>query len=166
MYLNEAREQDATPDTTDKQPDADEDMPILNVLSTTAENRNERSTNNEQLNALRNTSVPSSSPTTRSRIDDGEVARHSIPETEVWEPYGTNEALRRLAGNQRPAASNIYTEAVSPASMEADRLEVQELDEEDAWYEEESLSYMGCDPTSLRVCSDAHASINFCGNWL
>ncbi|CAK7272343.1 hypothetical protein SEPCBS119000_005074 [Sporothrix epigloea] len=155
VYSHNVEGQDNVPETADKQPEADEDMPISHIQNTTTGSRDVRSTSNERLNLDHNTTVPDSNPTTRSRAGDREVNRHSIPETEIWEPYGTNEALRRLAENRRSAAANVRMGAVSPASMELDRSEAQMLDEEEAWYEEGSMSYLSCDPTSLRLIPTA-----------
>ena len=153
IYLNGIEEPENTGDAADKQSETDEDMPDSQTLAPTPEVRDNRITTNDRLNLLRTTMIPSSTnlPATY-RVDTRQVARYSIPEAEIWEPYGTQHALRRLAEMRRLAASAAYIDAVSPASMEGDRAEEQELDEEEVWYEEEeSPSYLGCDPTSLRV---------------
>ncbi|CAK7230949.1 hypothetical protein SBRCBS47491_007763 [Sporothrix bragantina] len=152
IYLNGVEEeQDNSADTADKQSDTDEDMPDSQPPATTTDIRNERIAANERLALLRNIMIPSTNLPTSFRIDNREMARYSIPEAEIWEPYGTNQAMRRLAENRRPSASAAYTEIVSPASMEGDKAEEQEMDEEEEWCEEESPSYLGCDPTSLRL---------------
>ncbi|CAK7201774.1 hypothetical protein SEUCBS139899_004489 [Sporothrix eucalyptigena] len=147
IYLNRTEEQEDAADAADKQSDTDEDMPDSHTPATTTDSQDDRSEVSNRLNLLRNIMIPRSNLPGAIRIDNREVARYSIPETEIWQPFGTNQALQRQAEIRRSAA---YSEVVSPASAEGDKTEEQEIEEEDAWLEE-SPAYVGCDPTSLRL---------------
>lgn len=150
VYLNATEEQDDPADPADKPSDTDEDMPDSHTPGTTSDSHDDRSDINDP-HSLRNM-IPRSSLPGAIRINSREVARYSIPEMEIWEPYGTSHSLRRqaeaahFADNRRSATS---ADALSQSSMDGEMVDEQDVEEEAELSEYES--YTGFDPTYSRV---------------
>ncbi|ERT01423.1 hypothetical protein HMPREF1624_02669 [Sporothrix schenckii ATCC 58251] len=156
IYLNASEGHDSPTDPVDpadKPSDTDEEMPDMHTPGTTSNSDSHDDQGDTSDSHSRHNMIPRPSRLSDVHIRSHEIARYSIPEMEVWEPYGTNDALRRQAeaarfGDNRRAAGR--NDELFPVGMDGEKAEDEDIEVEAAWSDFAS-PYAGCDPTYPRL---------------
>ena len=131
-------------DMADKQAESDTD--VQDLVSTYGSPSGSRGTR-PSVGDMSDRRANARGPIVRSvlRVDGRDMARYSIPETDIWQPH----VLGRAPTSQLSSRSSTHVD--TPASTAPNETwEDYEVDDDYA-YPEDSPLFMPCDPTSLRV---------------